>query len=81
MTTTMALSDHQREVLELLARGYSVRGVADVLACSPRRVYRNIAAIYNMWAVVTPAGAVVEGLRRRQIAMPPEEEMAPPEYW
>ncbi len=69
------LSARQLVVLELLARGFSVKGAAVELGYSVWTLYPELVAIRRILRVETDAGAVVEGLRLGLIQMPGQSEM------
>jgi DNA-binding NarL/FixJ family response regulator len=53
------LTDHEVEVLRMLARGLSNRAIAEELVLSPRTVQHHLASVYDKIDLRTRAGAAV----------------------
>ncbi len=74
MTRGSRLTFRQREVLALLARGYSARAVAATTHYTEATVYAQCARIRAALGVATNTAAVVMAIRRGEIGMPGETE-------
>jgi DNA-binding NarL/FixJ family response regulator len=57
-TPTVRLTDRERDVLRLLAAGFTDREIADALFLSPRTVHRHLARLYEQLGVHTRTAAV-----------------------
>jgi HD-GYP domain-containing protein (c-di-GMP phosphodiesterase class II) len=62
------LSDREVEVLQLLARGASYKGVASVLYISPRTAAHHVQHIYDKIGVSTRAGATMFAMEHELVA-------------
>lgn len=76
VSDTPSLTDWQRRLLGLLARGYSVNGIATATMYSKAYVYMGLRELRRSLGVATYTGAVIEGLRQGVIELPEPEEMA-----
>lgn len=63
------LTDHQWEIMQLIAQGYSNKEMADIFKCSTKTIEKHREAIYYKWRVNCALALVRVGLRSGAIAL------------
>jgi HD-GYP domain-containing protein (c-di-GMP phosphodiesterase class II) len=71
-STVAGLTPRELEVLELLARGHSIKQVARELVIAPKTADAHIQHIYAKIGVSTRAGAALFAMRHRLVALDPD---------